>query len=98
MAISVAVYVKKQKYFSHRSRDRYVVEDNNWRGFDRYIKIIATEHYSIAMRIFVLRLETELTTEISFLYVSEVTKFLFIINCNKYIIYLNIFYTRKYWN
>ena len=92
VAISVAEYVKKQNYFSHRSSDRYVIEDNNRRCFGRLMKIIATEINSIVMRISVLRLVTELATKISLFYISEVKKYCIYY---KYIIYLNIFYTRK---
>ena len=62
------------------------------------MKIIATENNSVVVDIKVFILETELATEITFFYISEVTKFLFIINCNKYIMHLNMFCTRKYWN
>ena len=60
------------------------------------MKIIATENNSVVVDIKVFILETELATEITFFYISEVTKFLFMINCNKYIMHLNIFCTRKY--
>ena len=84
VAISVAKYVKKQNYFSHRSSDR--------RCFGRLMKIIETETNSIVMRISILRLATELATKISLFYISEVKKYCIYY---KYIIYLNIFYTRK---
>ena len=60
------------------------------------MKIIATENNSVVVDIKVFILETELATEITFFYISEVTKFLFIINFNKYIMHLNMFCTRKY--
>ena len=59
------------------------------------MKIIATENNLVAMDIKVFKLATKLETGITFFYISEVTKFLFILNCNKYIMHLNIFCTRK---